>query len=321
MAAEAIDGVLMLGFGGPTPGCCERRSVCARAPGCEAECFVAGILGDNPLRAARVATISAHYHELGGFSPYNELTLAQGRALGLELTRRGRAMPIACGFRHWRPWATTALSQLHAQGCRAVAVLVMAPHQSTVSWDWYLKLAAEASEELGAKSPRLAGVVAPWWKEPGFISAIAARLFEATVGWSAARRQAAGLIFTAHAIPRPVEQTSPYRSQFSETAALAAAAFGHPEHQLSFQSQPQDSGIPWSSPDIASVLSTAAQRGQREVLVCAAGFLVDHTEVLYDLDREAAQIAGRLGIALVRARCVHDHPDFIAMLAARIATL
>jgi len=318
---SSIDGVLMLGFGGPTPGCCERRTGCSRLPGCEAVCFVAGILGDNPLRAQRVALISAHYQELGGFSPYNELTMRQGHALGLELARRGRPMPVACGFRHWRPWATTALRSLHGQGCRAVAVLVMAPHQSTVSWDWYLKLAAEASEELGAESPRLAGVVAPWWKEPGFIGATIARLFEATAGWSTERRQAAALIFTAHAIPRPVEQTSPYRSQFGETAALAASGFGHPEHHLAFQSQPHDTGIPWSSPDIESVLSACAARGQREVLLCAAGFLVDHAEVLYDLDREAARIAARLGITLVRARCVHDHPDFIAMLAARIATL
>ena len=49
------DGLLLLGFGGPTPGCCGRRASCPRTPGCEAECFVAGILGDNPARAARVS--------------------------------------------------------------------------------------------------------------------------------------------------------------------------------------------------------------------------------------------------------------------------
>jgi ferrochelatase len=54
------------------------------------------------------------------------------------------------------------------------------------------------------------------------------------------------------------------------------------------------------------------------VVVQAAGFLVDHTEVLYDLDVEAREHAAKLGLNLVRARCVHDHPAFIALLADRV---
>jgi ferrochelatase len=316
-----IDGVLMLGFGGPTPGCCQRRAQCPRNPGCEAECFVAGILGDNPLRGARVQEVVAHYRAIGGFSAYNALSLGQSAALGRALQARGRPLPVAFGFRHWTPWAVTALAQLHERGCREVALVVMAPHQSTVSWDWYLKLAAEASEELGERSPALAAVVAPFWREPGFIDAIVERLREATSGWSAERVAQAALLFTAHAIPRPVEQTSPYRAQVLETAALAARAFGHPAHVIAFQSQPSDSGIPWSAPDIPGVLADLATQGMHDVVVCACGFLVDHTEVLYDLDIEARDTARRLGMTYIRARSVHEHPAFIGMLAERILAL
>jgi ferrochelatase len=313
-----IDGVLMLGFGGPTPGCCQRRVHCPRSAGCEAECFVAGILGDNPLRNRRVTEIVAHYQALGGYSPYNALSLRQAEALARALAARGRPLPVAFGFRHWTPWASNALRQLQGQGCRSLALVVMAPHQSTVSWDWYLKLAAEASEELGEASPALRAVVAPWWRERGFIDAITENLRQATTAWSAVRIAQAALVFTAHAIPRPVEQTAPYRSQFLETAALSAAAFGHPEHRIAFQSQPGDSGIPWSAPDIPTVLAELAGRGVRDVLFCAAGFLVDHTEVLYDLDIEAMACCLRLGMSYTRARCVHEHPAFIDMLAERI---
>jgi ferrochelatase len=312
-----VDGVLLLGFGGPTPGCCERRTACAKTPGCEAECFVSGILGDNPARARRVVEVVEHYRRLGGFSPYNELTARQAASLGAELACRGRALPIACGYRHWTPWAADALASLRDRGCRDVALLVMAPHQSSVSWDWYLKHAAEASERLGG-SPRIAAVAAPWWNERGFVAAIAARLREATEGWSAERVARARLVFTAHAVPQPVEATSPYRRQFAETARLAAEAFGHPEHAIAFQSQPGDSSIPWSQPDILSVIDDAARGGARDVLVCAAGFLVDHTEVLYDLDIEAKERCKRHGVAYTRARCVHDHPAFIATLADRV---
>jgi protoporphyrin/coproporphyrin ferrochelatase len=313
-----IDGVLMLGFGGPTPGCCERRVSCAKVPGCEAECFVSGILGDNPARARRVAEIAEHYRALGGFSPYNELTIRQGEELRIELGRRGSALPVRCAFRHWRPWAADGLRALRADGCREIALLVMAPHQSSVSWDWYLKHAAEAVEALGAEAPRIAAVAEPWWNHSGFVRALSDRLHEAVAALPRERVAAAELIFTAHAVPQPVESTSPYRRQFAETARLAAESFGHPEHRIAFQSQPNDSGIPWSAPNIVAVIEEAQRRGARDVIVAAAGFLVDHVEVLYDLDVEAAARARELGIGFHRARSVHDHPAFIAMLAERV---
>jgi ferrochelatase len=312
------DGLLVLGFGGPTPGCCGRRASCPKTPGCEAECFVAGILGDNPARAARIAEVAGHYHHLGGFSPYNRFTEAQADALQAELARRGRKLEIACGYRHWAPWSIDAVRTLADSGCTRALILIMAPHQSSVSWDWYLKHAAEAAEQAGPRAPALVGVVQPWWAEPGFITATAEAVRSATSGWSAERFAAAELVFTAHAIPQPVETTSPYRKQFSETAALAAEALGHPEHLIAFQSQPGDSRVAWSSPTIEQVVEEAHRRGKRDVVVQAAGFLVDHTEVLYDLDVEAKELADRLGITFTRARCVHDHPAFIGMLADRV---
>lgn len=309
------DGLLLLGFGGPVPGCCGRRATCPRTPGCEAECFVAGILGDNPARAARVAEVAAHYHGFGGFSPYNALTQAQAEALRAELARRGRPIAVACGYRHWTPWTRDGLAELGRRGCTRVIALIMAPHQSSVSWDWYLKHAAEAVESLGADAPALVGVVEPWWNRPGFIAALADRVREATAGWSPQRFAAAELVFTAHAIPEPVARTSRYSQQFAETARLVAEALGHPGHAVAYQSGPGDSRIPWTGPDIVEAVEAASARGARDLVVQAAGFLVDHTEVLYDLDVEAHGRATDLGLGFTRAACVHDHPDFIAMLA------
>ncbi len=312
------DGLLLLGFGGPTPGCCGRRASCPRTPGCEAECFVAGILGDNPARAARVAEVAAHYHGFGGFSPYNQLTAVQANALGGELARRGRTMPIACGYRHWAPWTKDGLAELGRQGATRVLALIMAPHQSSVSWDWYLKHAAEAVESLGTQAPALVGVVDPWWNRPGFITALADRVREATRGWSSERFQAADLVFTAHAIPEPVARTSRYCQQVAETARLVAEALGHPHHTIAYQSGPGDSRIAWTGPDIVPVVDAVHAAGTRDLVVQAVGFLVDHTEVLYDLDVEAQQRAAGLGISYTRAACVHDHPAFISMLADQV---
>jgi ferrochelatase len=55
-------------------------------------------------------------------------------------------------------------------------------------------------------------------------------------------------------------------------------------------------------------------------LVCPAGFVSDHLEILYDLDIEAQHAAERLGLALARTRLPNDDPDFLATLAQVVHT-
>ena len=319
-----IDSVLMIGFGGPTPGCCQRREPCdcpldrASGTGAEAECFVSGILGDNPARAARVREIAAHYRHLGGFSPYNQLTQDQATALQQELDQRQQQLRVYTAFRHWRPWPKDVLRQMAGDGCQETLLCIMSPHQCSVSWDWYIKFAAETALELGNDSPQFRGVLPPWSAEPGFIQALGSRLDEIRVDWDAQRWQQAGLIFTPHAIPEPLEQTSPYRSQVFETATLVAEALGHPEHRVAFQSQPDTPGMLWSAPRIEDVAAELAATGVQDIVVQAAGFLVDHVEVLYDLDHELRETCQRLEVRYHRAACVHDHPAFIGLLADRV---
>jgi len=311
----AIDGLMVIGFGGPTPGCCERLEDCPY--GEEARCFVEGILGDNPARRARVDEIVAHYRHLGGFSPYNDLTARQVAALEAELRGRGCELPIACGFRHWRPWAKDAAVELAARGARELLLLILAPHQSSVSWDWYIKFAGEACVACPEPRPRLAAVVGPWWNHLGFVEAQADRIRAAIDGWEPTRRDSAALVFTAHSIPRAVLDDSPYHDQFAETARLCAAAAGFDRHRLAYQSQGRGT-IPWAGPAVDEVVDELAAEGVEDVIFAACGFLVDHVEVRYDLDVEAVERCRRAGITPTRAECVHDHPAFIACLADRV---
>src|SRR5919201_3955057 len=82
MTPPHFDGVLFVGFGGPTPGCCERFSPC---PGSEAICFVKAIIGERPGEQARLAEVAAHYSHLAGFSPFNALTLQQAHSVAALL--------------------------------------------------------------------------------------------------------------------------------------------------------------------------------------------------------------------------------------------
>jgi len=51
------------------------------------------------------------------------------------------------------------------------------------------------------------------------------------------------------------------------------------------------------------------------VVVCSAGFVADHLEVLYDLDIEAKEIAEDAGLAFERTEMPNVDPAFIAVLA------
>lgn len=313
---QPCDALLILGFGGPEPGCCGRRLDCDRTPGCEATCFVAGILGDDPAKAPRVAEVVAHYRHLGGFSPYNRLTAQQVAALVAELGRRGWNRPLGLGYRHWSPWALDAVRRLKEQGAQRPALLILSVHQSSVGWDDYIALANEACAQVGGIA--IGAVLPPFFDHPGYAAAAAAQIAAATAAWTPVRAAAAALILTAHAIPAPAEARSPYRPQVLATAARIAAACGRSAHRVAFQSQPAVSRIPWSQPSVAEALAQAKADGHRDVILQPCGFLVDHVEVLYDLDHDATAEAQRLGLGFARAACVHDQPAFITLLAERV---
>ena len=314
--AVRADSVLLVGFGGPTPGCCKQHDPC---PG-EAYCFVHDILGKSPAREKRAREVAHHYQVCGGgFSPYTPLTLEQAKNLEAALAARGHALPVVVGQRHWTPYVPEAIARLAGQGKKRALCVIMAPHQSTVSWDWYIKNVGEALDARPELGIDVVGYVDPWWTHPGFVGACADRIRESAKGWTPERFAQASLVFTAHAIPAPVERTAPYARQFKETAALVAKELGHPEHVCAYQSQPGDSSIPWSKPAINDVIHEVAKKGSKDVIVAPIGFLVDHMEVLFDLDVEARDEAQKAGIAFHRAGTVASHPKFIAMLADLIS--
>jgi ferrochelatase len=72
---------------------------------------------------------------------------------------------------------------------------------------------------------------------------------------------------------------------------------------------------PWFGPPVEVLIREQAQAGRTAVVVCSAGFVADHLEILYDLDIEAAAIASDAGIAFVRTEMPNDHPAFTEMLA------
>ncbi|MDE0683514.1 MAG: ferrochelatase [Candidatus Poribacteria bacterium] len=302
------DSVLLVAFGGPTPGCCQKYDSDA-CPG-EAYCFVEGIAGTTESQRERVKDISAHYIKLGGFSPFNELTFKQADALENALKARNLPLPVYAGFRHWTPYLKEVIAEMAEKGHRKILGIIMAPHQSQFSWEWYQQTVKKGIDAVEGEKLTI-DYLDPWYTRKGYIGAIA-EIIKTACG---DKLEHAELVFTAHAIPQAAADNSPYTRQLGKTGEAVAQELEKAQFGLAYQSEVENSPIPWTQPDINDWLKTRKEEGVDTVVASPIGFLCDHVEVLYDLDIEAAETAEACGIDFIRAGTVGDHSKFINMLA------
>jgi ferrochelatase len=105
-----------------------------------------------------------------------------------------------------------------------------------------------------------------------------------------------------------------YVAQLREIGGALATRFGRSDFDLVFQSRSGPPQVPWLEPDIGDHVKALAAAGVRELVVVPLGFVSDHMEVVWDLDHEAQAIAAQVGVTLVRAGTVGEHPKFVAMI-------
>jgi ferrochelatase len=297
------DAVLLIGFGGPT------------APD-EIRPYLQNVVRGRRVPPERLEEVAHHYEELGGRSPYNDLTFRQAAALSQALEARGRALPVHVGMRNWKPYLSEALAALREARARRAVGVILAPHRTFASWEQYQQNVEDARAEIGPEGTAAIDYLDAWHTDPGFLEPMAERV-EAATGHRRGEWPAdAVLLFMAHSVPCEMADASPYVRQIAESGAGIAAILGAPRWQVAYQSRSGDPRQPWLEPDVNDVLRDLPSAS--EVVLVPVGFLCDHVEVLYDLDVEAMQTAASLGLRCTRSGTVGDHPRFIAMLADRI---
>jgi ferrochelatase len=297
-----IDSVLFVGFGGPTQPS-------------EIMPFLRNVVFGRGIPDERLVAVEHHYLDVGGRSPYNELTERQRAGVERWLRAHGVDLPVYCGMRNWDPLLEGVIARMNADGRKHALGVILAGHRSEVSWQRYMGDVACAIAGNGGTGPAMTWLDA-WYDHPRFLEANA-QLLEAATG----RKRGAWdlpILFTAHSIPTKMADESPYVSDLRASCEGVAALLGAPDWELCWQSRSGDPRTPWLEPDVNDVLRRRAAAGTRELAVQAIGFLCDHVEVLFDLDVEARATAQELGLTMHRAPCVNDHPEFVAMLGELI---
>ncbi len=302
---QAQIGVLVMAYGTP-------------ASTVEIEAYYTHIRHGHQPPPALLAELQARYQAIGGISPLLEHTSAQLRGIQSSLDARtpGRFQTIL-GMKHATPFLEESAAALVRDGMQRIIGLVLAPHYSSLSVGEYLQRARAA---LPASFPFSA--IESWHLEPGYLAYLAEQVtlvstrVQAATGIDEKKIQ---VIFTAHSLPARIVQTGdPYPEQLRETAGTVAKAAQLRNWSMAWQSAGR-TAEPWLGPNLLDVLRELPAQGIEGVVVCPAGFVSEHLEVLYDLDIEASQCARELGLAFARTAVPNADARITEMLAELIA--
>jgi ferrochelatase len=258
------------------------------------------VRGGRPASPELVAEMRHNYEAIGGRSPLTEITHAQADALRARL---GPDVPVAVGMRNWRPFINDAVAELTAAGVERAIGIPMAPQFSSLSVQKYVDAAAAALPAGVEFVP-----VRSFHAHPLLLEAFAERVRQA------APRPDEEIVFTAHSLPaRVIEEGDAYADEVAATARGVADRTRSARYHLAYQSAGR-TPEPWIGPNIGDLIGERAKAGARRFLVVPVGFVCDHTEILFDIDVQAAARARECGTSLRRTESLNTSPTFIAAL-------
>ncbi|MFA9408513.1 MAG: ferrochelatase [Candidatus Dadabacteria bacterium] len=298
--SKKYDAILMIGYGAP-----EKIE--------DIRPFLENVAKGRPIPPDRLEEVAHHYELFGGKSPLIEYTYKQARALQNKLAEYGHDIPIYVGMRNWHPFTPDTIKKIYDNGARKVIGMIMAAHQSDASWEKYQRDVQEALTDLGIEmefdySP-------PLFDHPLFIEDSADRVQDCLDEIPTEEYPETMILFTAHSIPVPMAEASPYVEQLTTTARLIAEKLNYDNWRLVYQSRSGRPTDPWLEPDVCDVIEEISKEGVKNVIAQPIGFICDHIEVLFDIGVEAQETSDEVGIKLYRANTVNDDPKFIEAMA------
>ena len=289
------------------------------------ERYYTDIRGGRAPSPEHLAELQDRYAAIGNVFPLLDTTRAQADGLVERLNTGADTFRAYLGMKHSAPFIPQAIAAMRADGVERAVGIVMAPHWSGMSVETYIERVIQATEDDGG-GPAFT-FVRTYHDHPAFIGFLTARVAEALDRLTANERANASVIFSAHSLPvRTLEDgtlrckacdcddSCRYRDGLQETADLVAERLGLQDYLIAWQSAGRTND-PWWGPPIESVIEELVTAGRDAVVVCSAGFVADHLEILYDLDIEAREIAERAGARCERTRMPNADPAYLDVLA------
>ena len=293
------------------------------------ERYYTDIRGGRAPSAEHLEELRGRYAAIGNRFPLLDITRRQAEALAAELnaTRDGATWRAYLGMKHSPPFVSEGVAEMRRDAVHRAVGLVLAPHWSGMSVETYIERVERTVTEEGGPAFTF---VRSWYRHPFFLDFLATRVERALRGLPEQVRGGAAVVFSAHSLPTRSladgslrcklcaacdETGCRYVQGLRETAELVAERLDLRRFTIGWQSAGRTPD-PWWGPPVEDVIRRLAADGAPAVVVCSAGFVSDHLEILYDLDVEARQVAEEAGIAFARTEMPNEDPTFIRALAA-----
>lgn len=281
--------------------------------------FLENVVHGKNVPRERLLEVAQRYELFDGQSPINSQNRALLTALVDHLNAEGPQLPVYWGNRNWHPLLADTIREMADDGVEHALAFVTSAFGSYPGCRQYLEDIERARQEVGPAAPQIQKLRL-FYNHPGFIESMAQRVAAALDEIPAQRRSAARLIYTAHSIPVAAAARSPYEHQLREacrlvTESIQPLAASHAGWELAFQSRSGPPSQPWLEPDIRDhIRQLHAAQPPADVVIVPLGFLTENLEVIYDLDIEVRGLCEELGINMVRAAVVGNHPRFVRMI-------
>ncbi len=251
------------------------------------------------------------YRQIGCKSPLLDITLSQAKALEESLNESqitGSSSPflkVYVGMRYWHPFIEDVVKQMYEDGIRQVLGLSLYPHYSIATTGSAVSKFDEAMKRFSMDS----FVVSSWYNYPLYIDALVASIKKGLEAFGGAKVE---VLFSAHGLPLSIiESGDPYVSHIQGTIREVTKRIDMNWH-LSYQSR--SGPVRWLEPSTDEKIRELASKEVKNLLVVPVSFVSDHIETLYEIDILYKEMAGKLGMRLIRTESLNTQPLFIQAL-------
>ncbi|MFY9529734.1 MAG: ferrochelatase [Candidatus Acidiferrales bacterium] len=261
------------------------------------------------ISTRRSKMVGDHYAAIGGFSPIRELTELQAKALAAALSERVDPR-VAIAMRYWRPFTQDAIAAFDGQHLDQIVLLPLYPQYSFATTRSSLKEWSRLYTPLGIPVK----TIDSFYDHPDYIAAVVDRISSKMAQLE--RPDEVFLVFSAHGLPLTlVARGDPYPKHIEATARIVRERGGWKNPNiLCYQSRVGRQK--WLEPSLTSTIERLAHEGVRRMMVIPISFVTEHIETLHEINIEAREEAGRLGVQeFTMMPALNDSPLFIRALA------
>jgi ferrochelatase len=291
------------------------------------------LIGRSPLTEITIEQARLVEAELAGAGETS--SAPQPSDKNKDVARMGHPVQVYVGMRNWKPYIPDVVRQMRADGIEEAAVICMAPQNSRTSVGLYRRsveaeagglridfTAGWADHALLAEAfaERLRPALKKLSAETGGPVPVLFTAHSVPTRTVEAPAPAGGSGIPSHPSdkdknvarmghpagesggPRlwPGEGADPYEKDARRTAEVVAARVPEiPRWWFAFQSQGA-SGGPWLGPSVEEMLDRIAGEGVTTLILQPIGFLCDHVEILFDVDRLFREYAAKRNVRLER---------------------